>query len=71
MIGFLKPKPHLPPIDERKVDGEYSKQRWKVFAGIFIGYAAYYLVRKNFSLRPSDCLKTPQLLKTLPFINSL
>ncbi|EDN73512.1 MFS family major facilitator transporter, partial [Mannheimia haemolytica PHL213] len=33
-----------------RVDAEYRKLRWQVFAGVFIGYAAYYLIRKNFSL---------------------
>jgi OPA family glycerol-3-phosphate transporter-like MFS transporter len=51
MISFLKPAPHKPLIDDMAVvDKEYSKQRMKVFMGIFIGYAAYYLVRKNISL---------------------
>jgi OPA family glycerol-3-phosphate transporter-like MFS transporter len=51
MISFLKPAPHKPLIDDKAVvDKEYSKQRMKVFMGIFIGYAAYYLVRKNISL---------------------
>ncbi|MDY0103665.1 MAG: glycerol-3-phosphate transporter [Lentimicrobium sp.] len=51
MISFLKPAPHRPLIEDKAiVDKEYSKQRMKVFIGIFIGYAAYYLVRKNISL---------------------
>jgi len=50
MIGFLKPKSAKDQIDDRLVDSEYKKQRLRVFLGIFIGYAAYYLVRKNFSL---------------------
>lgn len=51
MISFLKPAPHKPLIEDKTVvDKEYSKQRMKVFMGIFIGYAAYYLVRKNISL---------------------
>ena len=29
---------------------DYKSLRWQVFLGIFIGYAGYYLVRKNFSL---------------------
>ena len=31
--------------------------RFKVFAGIFIGYAGYYLVRKNFSLIKPDLIE--------------
>lgn len=33
-----------------KIDGAYKLLRWQVFIGIFIGYAGYYLVRKNFSM---------------------
>ena len=50
MIGFLKPAPHQPPIADEDVDGRYSRLRLQVFLGIFIGYAGYYLVRKNFTL---------------------
>jgi len=50
MIGFLKPKPHKETLADNQVDQVYPKYRLKVFLGIFIGYAAYYLVRKNFSL---------------------
>ncbi len=50
MIGFLKPAPHKDEIGEEKKDGEYKRLRFQVFIGIFIGYAGYYLVRKNFTL---------------------
>ena len=56
MSGFLKiptPKPLLPL---NRVDDEYKKLRWQVFIGIFIGYAGYYLVRKNFSLAMPDLI---------------
>ncbi|PCH61871.1 MAG: glycerol-3-phosphate transporter [SAR86 cluster bacterium] len=50
MIGLLKPAPHKDPIDRDNVDSEYTRLRWQVFIGIFVGYAGYYLVRKNFTL---------------------
>lgn len=50
MFGKFKPAPHLPQIDEQHIDSTYKKLRWQIFIGIFIGYAGYYLVRKNFSL---------------------
>ena len=31
-------------------DATYRRLRWQIFAGIFVGYAGYYLVRKNFAL---------------------
>lgn len=50
MFSFLKASPPAPRIDASRTDAEYKKLRWQVFAGVFIGYAAYYLIRKNFSL---------------------
>ncbi|MDD7804936.1 MAG: glycerol-3-phosphate transporter [Endozoicomonas sp. (ex Botrylloides leachii)] len=50
MIELFKPAPHQPALPASKVDSHYKKLRWQIFAGIFIGYAGYYLVRKNFSL---------------------
>ena len=47
---FFKPSPATTPLPKEKVDSEYKRLRFQVFVGIFIGYAAYYLVRKNFSL---------------------
>ena len=50
MIGFLRPARHRDPLPNDKVDGTYRRLRLQVFIGIFVGYAGYYLVRKNFSL---------------------
>ncbi|MDI5821599.1 hypothetical protein MJI95_23110, partial [Salmonella enterica subsp. enterica serovar Kentucky] len=33
-----------------EIDPTYRRLRWQIFLGIFFGYAAYYLVRKNFAL---------------------
>ena len=33
-----------------EADAKYKRLRWQVFIGIFIGYAGFYLVRKNFSM---------------------
>jgi OPA family glycerol-3-phosphate transporter-like MFS transporter len=38
------------------VDREYKRHRRSVFAGIFVGYAAYYLVRNNLALAIPDIL---------------
>jgi OPA family glycerol-3-phosphate transporter-like MFS transporter len=56
MIGFLKPKPASDALPEEKVDAHYKRLRLRVFLGIFFGYAAYYLVRKNFSLIMPDLI---------------
>ena len=50
MIGVFKPEKHIDALADEEVDGEYKRLRFKVFLGIFVGYAGYYLVRKNFSL---------------------
>ncbi|MBT8087789.1 MAG: glycerol-3-phosphate transporter [Gammaproteobacteria bacterium] len=50
MIGFLRPAPHRNPLAADKVAPTYRRLRLQVFLGIFVGYAGYYLVRKNFSL---------------------
>ena len=50
MFGIFKPAAHITRLSSEKVDNDYSRLRWQVFLGIFVGYAGYYLVRKNFSL---------------------
>ncbi|MGL5957457.1 MAG: glycerol-3-phosphate transporter [Phocaeicola sp.] len=50
MWNPLKPAEHKPLIDDEKIDSTYNQKRIQVFLGIFIGYAGYYLVRKNFTL---------------------
>lgn len=57
MFGFFRPAPFIDPLPATAVDREYKSQRRKVFAGIFIGYAAYYLVRQNFALAIPDILR--------------
>ncbi len=50
MIGFFKPPRHRPQLPDERIDASYTRLRYQVFLGIFVGYAGYYLVRKNFSL---------------------
>jgi len=50
MFTFLKPAKHKERLPKDQIDSTYKENRLKVFLGIFIGYAGYYLVRKNFSL---------------------
>ncbi|VAV95733.1 Glycerol-3-phosphate transporter [hydrothermal vent metagenome] len=50
MIGFLKPAIHREQLLDDDAKHAYTRLRWQVFIGIFVGYAGYYLVRKNFSL---------------------
>ena len=57
MIGLLKPAEAAAPVASPHVDRVYRIQRRRVFAGIFIGYAAYYLVRNNLALAIPDILR--------------
>ncbi len=50
MFGIFKPKPHLDRLPADQIGATYTRLRWQLFLGIFVGYAGYYLVRKNFSL---------------------
>ena len=57
MIGFLKPAAFAPELPAVRVDPEYRRLRRRVFTGIFIGYAGYYLVRNNLALAIPDLLE--------------
>jgi OPA family glycerol-3-phosphate transporter-like MFS transporter len=56
MLIFLKPPLEKATIAADEVASTYTKLRWQVFFGIFVGYAGYYLVRKNFSLVMPDLI---------------
>ena len=56
MPRFLDPPKAKAPIAPEKVDKEYKAMRIKVFLGAFLGYAGYYLVRKNLSLAAPDMI---------------
>lgn len=50
MPKFLDPPAAKPALAPDKIDKTYKQMRLRVFLGAFVGYAAYYLVRKNLSL---------------------
>jgi len=50
MLSFFKPAPHIAPVPKAETDPLYRRLRLQIFIGIFVGYAAYYFVRKNFAL---------------------
>lgn len=56
MSNFLKPAAHKERLPESQIDPTYKRLRLQVFLGIFLGYAGYYLVRKNFSLAMPDLI---------------
>jgi OPA family glycerol-3-phosphate transporter-like MFS transporter len=54
---FPPPAAHQPLLPADKIKSIYSKERIKIFIGIFLGYAAYYFVRKNFSFAVPELQK--------------
>jgi OPA family glycerol-3-phosphate transporter-like MFS transporter len=53
-----RPGPQPPAtIPHAEIDHVYRQHRRRVFAGIFLGYAAYYLVRNNLALAIPDILR--------------
>ena len=50
MARFFDPPAQKPLLPSEKIPKVYNSMRWKVFLGAFLGYAGYYLVRKNLSL---------------------
>ncbi len=50
MGKFLAPPAFKPEMRGPEADARYKSLRWQVFVGVFIGYAAFYIVRKNFSM---------------------
>jgi OPA family glycerol-3-phosphate transporter-like MFS transporter len=57
MIGLFKPAPAIERLPAEQIDPAYRRLRKQVFGGIFLGYAAYYLVRNNLALAMPDILK--------------
>lgn len=53
MIGIFKPAKEVARLPESKIASAYKIYRIRVFLMIFIGYAGYYLVRKNFAVASS------------------
>ena len=50
MANFFTPPQAKPLLPKEKIDKVYKSMRLRVFLGAFLGYAAFYLVRKNLSL---------------------
>ncbi|AQW87085.1 sugar phosphate permease [Campylobacter pinnipediorum subsp. caledonicus] len=60
MFGFLRSKQGK-IVPEQEVLATYNRKRWNAIFGIFIGYAAFYIIRNNF------ILSTPYLQSELGF----
>lgn len=60
MISFLTSKAGT-PVPEAEILAKYNRLRWQALFGIFIGYAAYYILRNNF------LLSSPELISEFGF----
>ncbi len=56
-LDFLAPPAHKPLLPKGRIAPTYREMRLKVFLGIYFGYAAYYLVRKNLSFAVPDMIE--------------
>ena len=56
MSRFFDPPQAKPLLPKEKIDKVFKSMRFRVFSGAFLGYAAYYLVRKNLSLASADMI---------------
>lgn len=71
MFGFLKPGATKAAVPADQVMSIYKKFRFLSLAGVFIGYAAYYLVRNNFALSTPFLLNELSMTKTqIGFLSS-
>ena len=57
MSRFFDPPAAKEKLPAEKVDKTYKSMRIKVFLGAFLGYAGYYLVRKNLSLAAPEMIE--------------
>ncbi len=57
MIGPLKPPAHRAELPPERANSAYRRLRLQVFLGIFVGYAGYYFVRRNFTLAMPDLIE--------------
>ena len=50
LLNLLAPAPHVSLIQDKDlVDSSYKYWRWRIFFGMYIGYAIFYLTRKSFT----------------------
>ncbi|MBF0103867.1 MAG: MFS transporter [Deltaproteobacteria bacterium] len=64
-FAFFKAAPHIEPIqDKQQVKVLYKAMRIRMMLGMIIGYAAFYFVRKNFSMAMPSFLTELHYTKT-------
>lgn len=66
-LKIFSPAPHKEQLPAGQIDSKYKALRIQTFIGIFLGYAGFYLVRKNFSLVMPDLIKLGHSKSALGF----
>ena len=56
MKNFFAPPKDRERLSPEKIKSKYPSMRLRVFLGAFLGYAGYYLVRKNLSIAAPDMI---------------
>lgn len=64
MFSFLKPRVSKEKTPQEKVMSTYKKLRILSFIGVFLGYAAFYIVRNNINLSSNDLKNSLGISKT-------
>lgn len=64
MLGFLKPGAPKPMVPKEQIMSVYHSKRFWALAGVFLGYAAFYIVRNNFALSTPYLQSVLELSKT-------
>ncbi len=50
LLNLLAPAPHIELIKDRdQLESNYKHWRWRIFFGMYVGYAIFYLTRKSFT----------------------
>ncbi len=64
MFNFFKPAPAIPRLPKERIPSAYKAYRIRMFLMMFIGYAGYYLVRKNFAIASPFLINNYDFSKT-------
>ncbi len=64
MLDFLKQAPATPRLSAEEIRQLYPKRRWQVFYSVYLGYAAFYVVRKNISAALPALMKHLEISKS-------
>jgi MFS transporter, OPA family, sugar phosphate sensor protein UhpC len=64
LFEFLKKTPAIPRLPENQTAQAYRNSRFQVFIAVYLGYAFFYLIRKNIAVVMPSLMEQLQLSKT-------